>query len=122
MFNIGKFHRGGVIIEETDFRGIPGVARKNGVEFQGGGGVVKNEIEFHGGVWFLKWLSSTGGLRKISGKAHSIPVFPGVLKGGLFVVVTLHVRGTFEQLVQILLFVEREFVLARSDVRRRRRR
>ena len=30
-----------------DFRGIPGGARKNGGEFQG---VVKNEIEFKGGI------------------------------------------------------------------------
>ena len=52
----------------TDFRGIPGGARKIGVEFRGG--VMKNEIEFQGGMTSENGYPQQGGLRKISGKAH----------------------------------------------------
>ena len=47
----------------TDFRGIPGGCEKKWCGILGGGGVVKNEIEFQGGMTSENGYPQQGGTK-----------------------------------------------------------
>ena len=70
MFKIGKFQ--GVIIEDNGFPWNSRGCDKKWCGIPGGGGVVKNEIEFQGGMTSENGYPQQGGYEKFLEKPISI--------------------------------------------------